>query len=151
MGTREFNLQPALSYKERLEDICQMALAEIEAAYAREYQVLEMLRELEKLGYQELERQHVMGKLDMGAINVHFGDLQALQRRIHQQMVVLDDLGQKAESKREELIEISKERKALEKLKEKHQKKVAQATVRAENKFMEDIATAQFLRRRLDS
>lgn len=151
MITREFNLQPALSYKERLEEICQMALAEIEATFTREYQVLELLYELEKAGYQELEQQHCLGQLDVGTIGAYFGDLHSLQGRIERQLAVLKDLAEKSKQKREELIEIAKEKKALEKLKEKHQKKVVQAMVRAENKLMDDIAISQFLRHRIDS
>lgn len=149
MATRQFSLQPALSYKERLEDVCQMALAEIEASYAREHSIFDLLSELERKGYRELEHQHRLGELDVAMISACFGDLQELQKKIERQLVILNDLAEKAERKREELIEISKEKKALERLKEKHERKVAQAMMRAENKFMDDIATSQFHRRQM--
>ena len=148
MLTREFNLQPALSHKQRLEEICQMELAEIEQSYARERRVLELLGELEQLGYEELELQHRLGKLDVAAIGLSFGDVQALQRKLEQQMLVLKDLDEKVQRKREELVEISKAKKALEKLKEKHDIELTQAETRTENKVMDEIATAQFHRRR---
>ena len=149
MLTHEFNLQPALSHKQRLEEISQMELAELEQSYARERRALELLCELERLGYEEINQQHGSGNLNVAAIGLSFSDLQALQKRLEQQMFVLQDLANKIEHKREELIEISKERKALEKLKEKHARKVAQAMIRAENKIMDEIATSQFYRRRL--
>ncbi|MCL5264140.1 MAG: flagellar export protein FliJ [Chloroflexi bacterium] len=149
MLTREFNLQPALSHKQRLEEICQMELAEIEQSYARERRALQLLDELERLGYEELDQQHGSEKLNIAAIGVSFGDLQMLQKRLEQQLLVLQDLADRIQRKRQELIEISKAKKALEKLKEKHETRIAHAAMKAENKIMDEIATSQFYRRRL--
>lgn len=148
MVTREFSLQPVLTYKERLEDLCQMALAEIEAAVAREHRALELLFEMQRLGYQELEGHHRSGQMDIGAISVSFGDLQALENQIERQLATLTHLTSKAQQKRAELLEISKEKKALEKLKEKHTRHIAKAMAREENKAIDEIATSQFHRRK---
>lgn len=148
MMTREFALQPALTHKKRLEDVCQMELAELEVAYDEERRVLDLLFQVERSGYQELQTHQKPGELDVGLISICMYDLQTLQRRIEEQLALLEVLSDKAEQKREELIEVSKEKKALEKLKEKHLKDISQAATRAENKIMEDIATSQYHRRK---
>lgn len=148
MQTRKFRLQPVLSHKERLEDICQTELAAIEIAHARERHVLELLNELERRGLEQLDSQHGVGRLDVDSIALYFYNLQTLQDRIEQQQIALERLAEKAEKKRAQLIEISKEKKSLEKLKEVHDKEVARAEAKAENKILEDIATTQFHRHR---
>lgn len=149
MLTREFTLQPALSYKTRLEEMRQMELAEIEIAFQQECHVLEALSQIEQAGYRELEQQHLTGQLNMDAIALYLFDLQTLQRRIEQQLTLLEDLSRRIGEKRGELIEASKEKKALEKLKGKYQKEIAQARAMTENKTMEDMATSQFHRRKM--
>jgi flagellar protein FliJ len=151
MVTREFSLQPALDHKERQEEICQMELAEIEMNRSRERRILDLLGNLEKVGYRELERQHVIGSLDVCGIGLSFGDLETLQKRIESQLQVLDELSEQARQKRDELIEITKDKKALEKLKEKHEKAIAKAISRAETKVLDDITTAQFHRRKAEA
>lgn len=147
MQAQEFSLQPALSHKQRLEEVCQMELADLEMAYMREYQTLDLLIDLERRGCEDLHQRHQRGRLDLGLIDVCFYDLQTLQRRIAQQAMVLQELTDKVQRKRDELIEISKDKKALEKLKEKHEKVIAESLAKAENKIMQDIATSQFHRR----
>ncbi len=146
MQTAEFNLQPALAFKQRLEDICQMELAEIEVAHARERQFLEMLVEQEIRGCQEIEHRQLSGHLDVASIRLGFGDLQAIEKRIEQQLRVLGELAERRRLKQARLLEIAKERKALEKLKEKHEKRMASAVARSENKIMADIALTQYRR-----
>jgi flagellar export protein FliJ len=150
MQTRAFTLQPALSHKERCEDICQIQLAEIEAVYAREHRVLNLLLSLERLGYDELEKKHLVGKLDVGVIGLCFDDLHHLTRRIEKQRALLSELDDQVQRKREELIEIAKERRALEKLKEKFERERARAVRKAENAAMEEIAVVQSHRRRVE-
>ncbi len=149
MTTLQFTLQPALTHKKRLEEICQMELAEIEVTYEQERRVLDLLAQTERLGYQELQTQQEPGELDIGLINIYMYDLQTLQRRIEEQLALLEIIAENSRLKREELIEVSKDKKALEKLKEKHLKDIAQTMTRAENKVMEDIATSQFHRRKV--
>lgn len=124
-----------------------MELAEMEMAYAREHRRLGELVGMERRGYSELRREHAREKLDLGVINACFADLQAIQEKIERQAQVLQDLAERARRKRDELIEIAKEKKALEKLKEKHERELAEALARAENKVLQDIATSQFHRR----
>lgn len=149
MTTREFTLQPALTHKKRLEEICQMELAEAEIAHEHERRVLNLLSDLERLGYEELARQQSHGQLDITTINIYLYDLQTLQKKIDEQMRILDSLAATVLQKREALIGAAKEKKALEKLKEKHERELAQALGRAENKLLEEIATSQFNRRKI--
>jgi flagellar FliJ protein len=149
MQENEFSLQPVLSHKERLEDICQMELAEVEGAYFQECRRLELLREIERLEYEELQHQHDRADLDLGTIGVCFNDLNATQRRIELQLLLLQDLAEKVQRKRAQLIEISKDKKALEKLKEEHRKRIARAINRAEIKIADDIVTSQSYRLRM--
>lgn len=148
MTTREFTLQPALAHRTRMEEVCQMELAEAEVAYEHECRVLNLLCDLERLGYEELEREQLQGQLDMGTIDIYLRDLQMLQKKIDEQQRTVDAMVSSVEEKRQALIEAAKEKKALEKLKEKHDKEAAQALNRAENKLLEEIATSQFHRRR---
>lgn len=84
----------------------------------------------------------------MAAIGAFFSELQSLQKKTERQLLVLQELAGKVRQKRDELIEVSKEKKVLEKLKEKHETKVAHELKKAEGKIMEDIATSQFHRRK---
>ncbi len=149
MASNEFSLQPALDYKQRLEEICQMDLAKIETIYRQEDEALRRLADQEEQSYNALSSQHGQASLDLGAITTGFAGLRSLQHRIERQTKVLQELAQEMEKKREELVEISKEKKALEKLKEKHEREVARTIAVAEDKAMQEIATAQFHRRRV--
>ncbi len=149
MANGRWTLQPALSHKQRLEDICQMELAKVEVAHARERRMLEQLMAVECQAYEALRRQHMLTELDLGMIDRSFAELRALQRRIEWQLVVLQDLAETVRQRREELLEVTKEKKALEKLKEKHERELAHAMALAEEKAMQDIATTQYHRRKL--
>ncbi len=149
MTTRGFTLQPALTHKKRLEEICQMELAEAEIAYGHERRVLSLLGDLERMGYEELERQQGQGQLDITTINIYLYDLQTLQKKIDEQTRILDSLAATVRQKREALVGAAKEKKAMEKLKEKHERELTQALGRTENKLLDEIATSQFNRRKI--
>ncbi len=146
---REFTLQPALAHKKKIEEVRQMELAEAELAYEHGRRVLNLLSDLERLGCEELERHQGQGQLDIGSINIYLQELQALQKKIDEQTHLLGSLNATVQQRREILVEATKEKKALEKLREKHDKEVTQALGRAENKLMEEIATSQFHRRKV--
>jgi flagellar export protein FliJ len=129
-----------------LEEICQIELAELEMGYRREQNTLHLLLDVEERGLVDLARQHGEERLNLGIIGACFHDLQSLQRRIDGQIVTLQNMAESIRRKRDELIEVSKEKKALEKLKEKHEREIADSLNRAENRVMQDIATSQFHR-----
>ena len=116
MARFTFRLQPVLEHKQRLEDLAKVELAQRQALQRAEELALQGLAEAESNAVVELERQNMIGRLNIEALQLGMGYLDALKLQIQRQEQVVQRVQQQAEAKRGELVGRMQERKAMEQL-----------------------------------
>jgi flagellar FliJ protein len=112
-----FALQPVLDHRQRLEDEKQQVLAIRQIAHDEAQAELNRLDSAFRDGSKILRSEHA--KLDAEALRMHYGHLQFLDRAIVAQIRVVAERRVELDRARAELLEASKERKVVEKLKDK--------------------------------
>ncbi len=136
----EFSLQKVLDYRQRREEQAIRAFAEAQAQLMHEQAVLhKLLIEREEC----LRRSHRRQHLAVDLLDVEQTYLSALEERIELQRERVAEAERVVEEKREALIEAQRERKALERLREKHYEQWRQEMLRAEQKVLDDLATVR--------
>jgi flagellar FliJ protein len=112
-----FTLQPVLDQRQRIEDEKQMVVAQKRKALDEAERELRRLNEEFRVNADLLRMKHA--KLDIEELRVGYAHLQFLDRCIVAQIRVVAERRLALEKARKELLEASKERKAVEKLKER--------------------------------
>lgn len=136
----EFSLQKVLDYRQRREEQAIRAFAEAQVQLMHEQAVLHhLLIEREEC----LRRSHRRQRLTVDLLDVEQTYLSALEKRIEVQRERVAEAEKVLEEKREALIEAQRERKALERLREKHYEQWRQQLLRAEQKALDDLATVR--------
>lgn len=136
----EFSLQKVLDYRQRREEQAIRAFAEAQAQLMHEQAVLHrLLIEREEC----LRRSHRRERLTVELLDVEQTYLSALEERIETQRERVAEAERMVEQRREGLIEAQRERKALERLREKHYEQWRQEMLRAEQNTLDDLATVR--------
>jgi flagellar FliJ protein len=134
----EFSLQKVLDYRRRREEQAIRAFAQAQAQLLHEQAVLHrLLVEREEC----LRRSHRRQRLTMELLDVEQTYLTTLERRIEAQRERVAEVEKVLEERRQALIEARRERKALERLREKHYEQWRQETLRTEQKALDELAT----------
>lgn len=136
----EFSLQKVLDYRQRREEQAIRAFMEAQAQLLHEQAVLHKLI-VEREGC--LRRSRRQQRLTVELLDVEQTYLSALEERIETQRERVAEAEKVAEEKREALIEAQRERKALERLREKHYEQWRQEILRTEQKVLDDLATVR--------
>lgn len=119
MARFAFRFQAVLEHKKRLEDVAQVELAQFQARQQHEEGALKRLNNAENEAIVEMERQRFTGRLDIEAIQLGMGFLDAITIQIQRQEQIVLRAQQQTAAKREQLVGFMQERKALEKLRER--------------------------------
>ncbi|MCS6948885.1 MAG: flagellar export protein FliJ [Armatimonadota bacterium] len=136
----EFSLQQVLEYRQRREEQMLRAFAEAQAQLAHERSVLDrLLTEREACLYRS-QRQN---RLTIEILTVEQNYLSALEERIEVQRERVAQAERTLEERRQALIEAQRERKALERLREKQYEQWRQEMLRAEQKALDELATTR--------
>ena len=114
-----FRLQSVLEHRLRQEEVAQVELSQAKTAQLKEENALQALHAAEAAAIAELERQRFTGRLDIEALQLGLGYLDALKGQILRQTHVVARAQQHAEAKRQELVARVQERKTLERLRER--------------------------------
>ncbi|MBV8488942.1 MAG: flagellar export protein FliJ [Candidatus Eremiobacteraeota bacterium] len=131
-----FALQPVLEHRKRIEDEKKQTLA------LRQRAVDEAKRELERLNDEfrhhtsELRRRH--RELRLEELRLHYAHLQFLDRTIEVQIRVVAERQAAAERARLELVEASKNRKVVDKLKDRRRAAFVAEELRVEQLELDD-------------
>ena len=139
----KFNLQPLLNHRRYQEEVLQKELAQFRNRLTVEQNKLRHLKEKKREYSQRLQqRQKVNGTVSDLILYLRYLDRISTELEHQNQQVIAAEKDFK--NKRNDLIEIMKKRKVLEKLKENRSKTYQQQMLKNERKFMDEVAAKQF-------
>lgn len=139
----KFNLQPLLNHRRYQEEVLQKELAQSRNRLTAEQNKLRRLKEKKREYSQTLQhRQKEKGTVSDLILYLRYLDRLSTELEHQRQQVVAAEKDLK--NKRNNLIEIMKKRKILEKLKQKRSEIYQQQILKNERKFMDEVAAKQF-------
>lgn len=142
----KFHLAAVLKHKEHLEEDLKKELGVLKRLLIGEKKKLEELKHTRKEFSNELQqKQHSAITVSENLLYVRF--IEQLSLRLENQKEKVLNAEKSVESKRKDLIEVMKNRKALEKLKEKGLEIYRQNLVKKEQNFMNEMASVRFNRK----
>ena len=131
-----FTLQPVLEHRERIEDACKTALA------ARQRELDLAQAELDALGERFRDHSEMLRgehrSLSAEDLRLHYAHVAFLDRAIDAQLGVVATRRAAVERARADVLEASKERKAVEKLKDRRRETYAEEERRVEQNELDD-------------
>jgi flagellar FliJ protein len=139
----KFDLEPVLNHRRYQEEILQKKLAESRIRLTAEQKKLRKLKE-KKREYARTLRSLQRQAGTVSDLILYLRYLDRLSKEIDHQKQKTIAAEKDFEQKRNDLIEVLKKRKILEKLKEKAWKTHQQQMLKNERKFMDEVAVKQF-------
>ena len=138
----QFSLEKVLSYKQQRQDALRSEHAEILAqVHAQEALVESLWKRYREYGAEYRER-----GLPMTEVLVYQSGLRAMEREIQGETKQLEQLRERAEAKRKEVVEAKQETAAIEKLKEKKVRDYQKALEKSEEAFIEEFVSTSRVR-----
>jgi flagellar export protein FliJ len=136
MKKKRFRLAGVLEYRERLEEEASRRLAAIARRLAgEEARRLSAERDLDSTS-ELLRTSH--RSLASDELRMHYLRLDFLSRSIHIHELTIMNIKTEVETARAELVKVAKERRVVERLKERHDARYTAETVRAEHSALDD-------------
>lgn len=142
-----FRLDPVLTLRRHKEETLQVQLARSQRALEAEVGRLEALKWELKSQAERLASQQTRGPLDMDRLNRGSAYLADLASRIEGQAEAVERCRRVVEQDREAVLQASREKKAMEKLREALLIAFAREEARKEQKGAEEMATTRYVRR----
>jgi flagellar FliJ protein len=139
----KFNLEPVLNQRKSVEEGLQKELAILKKYLADEKKMLAAFKKAKKEASKELE-QKKRKSVGVFEILLHFRFIEKLSVDIEKQEKRVSDAKKICDKKRENLIEAMKNRKVIEKLKEKGFKQYQQEVAKKEQVFLNEVAVSLF-------
>ena len=141
-----FKLEALLSHRRHQEEICQKELAQTERLLADENHKLHRQKNEKSDNIQKLQikQKKIINVFDI-ILTVRY--IQQLSEKIEEQKKCARKAGSKVYQKRHELITIVKNRKTLEKLKEKEWLAYQQKVKQTERNLMDEVASTRHARK----
>jgi flagellar protein FliJ len=146
MKKYRFNLEPVLNHRRLIEETLQKDLAILK---------ISLIDENEKLLTYEESRVKLLGELQQiqkegtttSDILLYLPFIEQVSKDIERQKKKVLELEKKVEQNLKDLLEATKNKKALQKLKEKAFKTYNQKLIKNEQEFLNEVAVSQFNRR----
>lgn len=135
-----FSLQKVLEYRQRLEE---QAIRDFAEAQKRVHHQQALLAHLLTRRMQCLQQSSRARRLTVQMLDVEQTYLSALEQRIEAQRRRVAEAETALEERRRALIEAQRERKTLERLREKHYEQWRQEYLRWEQRALDDLATVR--------
>ncbi len=146
----KFKLETVLKVKTRVEDLRKLELREAELR--REEARLELCRCQEEVEANiRIYREKFQQRINPEEANNYHLYLTWLNRQVDLAMLKLQERDQEVAEQRQRLIEASKEKKILEKLKEKAYQAFKAEQLNAEIKFLDELGTDRYIRDQVES
>jgi len=137
----KFRLQNVMDLKEKREDEAKRNYATALGEFQTEKDKLSSL--VQKLILFNVEFEDKISK-NPENISYYYQYREKLNEDIHKQRHVLDQVSQKLENAKKQLMDVRKERKKIEKIKEKDFEKYIETAKKIEQNFIDEIATEKF-------
>jgi flagellar FliJ protein len=134
----KFHLQPVLNHRQFIEDALQKAYVHLKTRLSRAQDLLSRW-ELKKHDLSEELKQKQRQGTNSSALLLYINYLNQLSADIKQQQIKIRHLEEQTGQKREELLDAMKNRKALEKLKEKKATEHKDLLNKKEQAFLDEI------------
>ena len=145
MNKFKFKLETVLKVKARIEDLRKLELREAESR--RDKARLELFRwQKEIADHIRLYREKFQQRINPEEANNYHHYLTWLNRQADLAALQLREREKEVAERRQKLVEASKERKILEKLKEKAYQNYQAEQLRAEIQFLDELGTGRFIR-----
>jgi len=138
-----FNLESLLNHRRYQEEILQKELAGLKVRLAAEKDKLWVLRQKKRKTVQQLQEKQTDGHL-VSEIKLFVDFLDQLSKEMEAQRENVLEAERNFSLKRRDLIAAMKERKTLDRLKEKGLQAYEQEQFKKERSFMDEVASRQF-------
>lgn len=140
-----FRLQKVLDVRKYKEEVKKQELAALLLEYQKEQEFLNYLK-FNQDKYQKELREKQVGAIDVFELIFYYTYLFKLHQDIERQINTLCKLQEQIDLKREEVIQAQKERKIVEKLKDKKWIDFKKELDLSEQKFLDEIGINKFVR-----
>lgn len=142
----QFRLQRVLELRKRKEEEKERELAHLKKMLNEAEEFLEELKNESSKVSEAIGRLHQNERqsLDMQELLRYYDYLERMQRDIVSQIDAIETIIVNINRKRQELVEASKERQIIEKLKENKYKKFKDYVDQWENRFIDEMGTVNF-------
>ena len=138
-----FNLEPLLNHRRYQEEVLQKELAGLKIRLAAEKDKLWVLRQKKRKTVQQLQEKQTDGRL-VSEIKLFVDFLDQLSKEMEAQRENVLEAERNFSLKRRDLIAAMKNRKTLDRLKEKGLQAYEQEQFKKERSFMDEVASRQF-------
>ena len=138
-----FNLEPVLKHRKLVEENLQKELAVLKLLLVNEREKLQTYKESRSKFLVELQRKQEEGTT-ISDVFLYLPFIEQLSKDIEKQNMTVSDLEKDVEQKRQDLVEATKKKKTLEKLKDKGLKAYKQEMIKNEQEFLNEVAVNQF-------
>ncbi len=133
-----FKLEPLLNYKKRLEEVAQQALAKKIAELAAARQAMERLQAARQEYLREIMKTRGQG-IPAPQYLLYVDYLKTLERKIERQVEEIQGLDQAVAVARQKLLQVSREKKTIEKVRERDFRAFMQEAARLEQKQNDEL------------
>jgi flagellar export protein FliJ len=144
----EFRLAQLLRYRKSIEDQLRISLALIKEKRYEQEEKLSQLRETQR-AYLNLGSPSTRIPISGRPVPaLHLSCLDALSQESFSRRKTLQELQRRALKVREELLEASRSREIVERLRDRQFERYKQYILQQERKYLDEIAASQFVRKR---
>ena len=143
-----FRLQSVLDHKKRKEDSKKEELGKLLHTVQEVRDFMATLKSRCSLSIVEMRNLQENG-ISVDLLSQYRSFVVSLKNDITGQMDKLSDLMKEVDARRKELVAMSKERKVMEKLKDKEFERFKRAVLREEKKLIDEIGASRFIKRHL--
>jgi len=140
-----FNLQVLLDYRKRVEEGLQIELSQIQRSLGREKQVL-LSYQREKSHYEEELLRREEREINLNQAILYRDYLKGMRIKIKEKREILAKIKIDLDKKQEELLDATKKRKVLEKVKEKDWNRFMDGLQRRERILIDEIGIRDYQR-----
>ena len=140
-----FNLQVLLDYRKRIEEGFQIELSLIQRELENARQEL-LSSQQEKTHYEEELAERESREVNLHESILYRDYLRGIRKKIEEQRDRVATIKIKFDKKQEELLAATKNRKVLEKVKEKHAKEFIQELEKKERAFVDEVGIRRYQR-----
>ncbi|MDE3074984.1 MAG: flagellar export protein FliJ [Chloroflexota bacterium] len=147
---RQFRLEPVLRLRKQREKERQAQLAVYLRQQLEQQQLLDRMTDNRQAQIELLARQLHSGTIEMTYLQFGHAYLERLQSLIERQTNVVRQAARATNQKRAELAQAMKERKVIDKLKERWWEELLEEERHQEVKLIDEVGTVQFNRQRGD-
>lgn len=144
----QFRLQRVMEMKEEVEKQRMVDLAEVKKRVTRELEALEKLREEDQNCRAHIKERGSQKRINPATMDMIYRYLKKLEADIDTQQGKVSDVKDEMEKKRQVLLDAAKERKILEKLKDRKKSDYLSDLSKKEQKTLDEISAVKFSRGR---